>query len=478
MAAERSLRIALIVLLEALAGYGVLSMPGLAAAWGPSIGGLVVLALWAGVAGWVLAGSIHTAPRWQWGVFWLVALGFRVAAALLTDGRVSPGDPHWYLVLAENLLHGRGLTLFEPFMGVEAHALFPPAYALLLAGWGGLVGFTTGTLLLLSTLTDLAAAAVIVQLGRSLATPRAGIAAASLYLIWPSVVFDAPLAQKESFATLLALLLAWGWVRADRERAFWRSWLAIGVPAGLLALTQPGQAPLAGLFAIALLPRLGLRRMLAVGVPAAGVAAAVMVPWWVRNWRVFGQFVPLTSAGGYSLWIGNNPDATGSWEPPPAALRGLPEIAFGKAAAAIAKQWIVTHPLDFVHLTIAKFLRACAVSDFLVDRLAAMRPPIARSVGALLFPLSYGAHLLLLGGGAAALGLRRTAGLPTTLLLLAACIAQLALFGVWFEFSERHRAFLTPFLLLAVAQAVAGLRAGVSRIIPSAAPLAAARPAA
>jgi hypothetical protein len=36
------------------------------------------------------------------------------------------------------------------------------------------------------------------------------------------------------------------------------------------------------------------------------------------------------------------------------------------------------------------------------------------------------------------------------LLLIAACLIQLMFFGVWFEFSERHREFLTPFLLLLV----------------------------
>lgn len=474
MAAERSLRLGLSLLLAALAAYGLFSMPGLAAHWGPSISGLAVLAAWAAIAGWALGSVVRAAPRWQWGAFWLAAGAMRVAAALLTDGRISPGDPHWYMVLAENLLHGRGLVLHEPYMGVDARALFPPAYALLLAGWGGAVGFTTGAILVLSTVLDLAAAAAMVRLGDALESPRAGRAAAALYLIWPAVLFDAPLAQKESLATLLIVLLALGWVRAERRFA----WAAIGVPAGLLALTQPGQAMIAGLFGLALVPRLGLRRMLAVGVPAAAIAAAVMMPWWVRNWLVFGQFVPLTSAGGYSLWIGNNPDATGSWEPPPASLHGLPEIAFGKAAAAIARTWIVAHPLDFVHVTIAKFLRACAVSDFAIDRLAAMRPPIARAVGAMLFPLSYGAHLLLLGGGAAAVQVRRAPGLSVTLLLLAAGIAQLALFGVWFEFTERHRAFLTPFLLLAIAQGIAGLAPAFSRTAPSAGPSRAARRAA
>ena len=39
---------------------------------------------------------------------------------------------------------------------------------------------------------------------------------------------------------------------------------------------------------------------------------------------------------------------------------------------------------------------------------------------------------------------------PGDVLVIAACGLQLLLFGVWFEFGERHRKFVTPFLLLAL----------------------------
>jgi hypothetical protein len=173
----------------------------------------------------------------------------------------------------------------------------------------------------------------------------------------------------------------------------------------------------------------------------------VLVPWWVRNWTVFHAFVPLTTASGASLWIGNNPDATGNWQPPPPALKGIPELAYGKRIGAIAVEWIRTHPVGFVRLTLTKFVRASGIAQFGVTRLVAMGPPVPRVLAAALWPLSMLAHLALLGGAAFKLGPR----LPFTLvLLIAACGLQLMLFGMWFEFGERHREFVTPFLLLAL----------------------------
>ena len=45
------------------------------------------------------------------------------------------------------------------------------------------------------------------------------------------------------------------------------------------------------------------------------------------------------------------------------------------------------------------------------------------------------------------------------LLLLLAAIAQILIFGIWFEFDQRHRYFLTPLLLLVAVSGCLALRA-------------------
>lgn len=463
---------ALALLLAALTAYGLFSLPQIAAHWGVSAWGVVVLFAWAATAGWALATVRRRLTYSEWLGFALVALVWRVATLMLADGRVSSGDSHWYLVLAEHLREGQGLVLYAPHMRLAVRALYPPLYPLLLAGWTGVHGESGWSLLALSTLLDLGTAWLIVRVGGRLAIARAGLAAALLYLIWPSTLFNAPLAQKESLELLLVMAVALGWVKASRGD--WRRsrlWIAIGVPAGLLTLTQPGLAMLPALFGLALAPRLGIRRLVAIGAPAAGFAVLMMLPWWGRNWLLFHRFVPLTSAAGLSLWVGNNSGATGNWMPYPPELHAANEFDYAKAAGRLAIEWMRAHPLEAARLTLAKFVRAIGLGESGVVRLAGMQPPLVPGTTAALFLTEHVANLAMLSAGAAALAWRRGAAVLTA--LLAAGVAQLLLFGVWFEFGERHREFLTPLLLLVIAAAAASIR---RRTAPAAVP--SARPAA
>lgn len=429
--------------LGAMLLYGLTAPPDFSARWGISFASVGVIAGWI-----VLAATGFHLLRRRPSVGPILALAailvvVRIAFALFAVGRTSTGDPNSYLNLAKGLLAGRGLALYEPFFGSVWYALFPPLYPVVLAGWGAVAGFATPSVLALGTLIDGGAAWLLFVLGRRLGNTVAGRRAAWLYLIWPSVLFSAPLAQKESLCAVLILALALAWI--DRRRG-WRGAVALGVPAGLLALAQPGQAPLAALFGVVLVRRIGPVPMMVTGLRGGLVALLVLLPWWVRNGIVFHAFVPLTTASGASLWIGNNPDATGNWEPPPVALKGVPELAYGKRIAAIAIAWIEAHPAAFVRLTITKLLRACGIAEFGVNRLVAMGPPFPRVLAAALWPLAQGTHLAML-----ALAALRLGRIPFTLvLLIAACGLQLLLFSMWFEFGERHREFATPFLLLAL----------------------------
>ncbi|WP_375380523.1 glycosyltransferase [uncultured Sphingomonas sp.] len=450
--------IALSALFAGLALYACWSAPGLAERWGIAPAGLVLLAVWVAAAAWAAATAVRDPGRVGWAGFAIVAIAFRLASLTLVAGRESPGDPHWYLELARHLLSGQGLFLDDPAMGTRVYAEFPPAYPVLLAGWSAIAGLSPVAVLTLSTLLDALAAAMIASLGRRIGAARAGRAAAALYLIWPSVLFNAPLAQKESLELVAVLALAHGWVGA--EWVDWRAALRIGLPAGLLALTQPGMAAMAALFGLAMAPRLGWRRFAGLAAVGALVAAAVMMPWWVRNWRLFHAFVPLTSVGGLSLWVGENPGATGNWMPYPAALVGLPELACSRAAGRLAIDWMIHHPAGVAHLTVAKFLRAAGVGQFAITRLAAMRPGLAPGLTATLLPLAHGSQFVLLAAGAVSLLVRRR---PTLTALILTIVAQLLVFGLPFEFSERHREVLTPFLLLSIALGVQGAMAYVRR---------------
>lgn len=445
---NRAISLCVVAVLLLLLSYGAASLPGLVERWGLSPAGVGVLAGWMALA--ALARPLMRAPPRPLlvGLLLVALVALRLGFASSILDRAPQGDSQSYLTLAKSLRAGDGFSIVEPFLGITTHALFPPLYPALLAGWSTVFGLSPPSILASGTLVDLATAAMMILMASRLGNAGAGRGAAWLYLVWPSALFSAPLAQKESLCALLILIIATAWISDGRPLVMRTA--IIGVAAGLLALTQPGEAPLAALIGLVLMHRMGFVRVLRTGVLAAGVACIVLSPWWIRNWLVFGAFVPLTTSSGISLWIGNNPGSTGNWMAPPASLRGLPEIEYSRQAGRIALVWIATHPLQFARLSLAKLALSCSIGHFGLTRLYAMHPAPPAWVAATLFPLSQAAHMGMLGGAAAAARLRGDRALSTVLLLVVACGLQLALFGVWFEFGERHREFTTPFLLLLI----------------------------
>ncbi len=106
------------------------------------------------------------------------------------------------------------------------------------------------------------------------------------------------------------------------------------------------------------------------------LASALLVPYALRNWLVFGEFVPLETKGGVNLWLGNSPhtpaDAirnvwkVGVREP---MLQALPEeeVARDRAAYELALRYILSEPLVFLARMPIKFADFWGFERNLVD---------------------------------------------------------------------------------------------------------------
>jgi hypothetical protein len=193
------------------------------------------------------------------------------------------------------------------------------------------------------------------------------------------------------------------------------------------------------------------RRWWAVSLTAASATVLVLMPWWIRNALVFGQFVPLTSSAGLALWVGAQPNGGIIWHSPPSSWWNLGEMEAARLAATEAWRIIFADPMGYVVRCITKFPRSFFYSNWAIDQLVLARGQRWPSLSDSNF-LRFGPTLVELWASAmAGIGLYRFPRQPMTLLLWA-CVAQVMLFGIWFEFSERHRLFLTPFLLLVAAK--------------------------
>lgn len=177
----------------------------------------------------------------------------------------------------------------------------PPIYPYFLGTGFVLFGSLTAIKLVQSVVGALLVLAVG-RLGTLAFGPGPGLVAAGIAAFYPELVWF----SAHFWAELLFLTLVfWAFERlaaADSRESTGMA-VAAGVLWGLAILTRETVlyfAPLAALFLAWKRPQ-GARR--AAGFLLA--TALVVAPWTYRNWRLYGAFVPVSTAGALNLWQGN-----------------------------------------------------------------------------------------------------------------------------------------------------------------------------
>jgi hypothetical protein len=238
----------------------------------------------------------------------LIAFVLRCAVVVVRRDNLSI-DRDAYLAIAENLVAGNG---FCSVVG-QPTAFRPPLYPLLLAACLSLGGTI---------------AIAVVQIGLGTATVgltwrlarNAGLARKIAFVAGLLVAVDPLLLELTSqpmtetlFAFLTTALLCSltrpTGLKIERP-------IVSGVLFGLAALCRPSIWAFGGLwigFVAIRIARSFFRKELSAetvnwrgGITVAIVAVAVVSPWALRNWSVFGRPILMTTHGGYTLALGNN----------------------------------------------------------------------------------------------------------------------------------------------------------------------------
>lgn len=230
----------------------------------------------------------------------LTVLGFAVRLAFIL------AEPGTHPVADETVWVAQGVEVltspevaFSPFR--FRFIFHPPLYPYFLGACTALFG-SLGAAKIAQAAVGALLVPAVGRLGDAAFGPRAGILAAGITAVYPELVWFAAHFWSE---ILLLTVFYWALERvAAAERA---SSTAIAVAAGLLwgasVLTRETVlyfAPFAAFFLAWRRPGGGRRA-------AAFLLAMVLVvaPWTYRNWRVFGAFVPVSTAGALNLWQGN-----------------------------------------------------------------------------------------------------------------------------------------------------------------------------
>lgn len=292
----------------------------------------------------------------------IASVGFLLRLVNIIGNRTYAGTNAWTFgyetgQIAYWLATGHGFS--SPYLSSpQPTAVFTPANPLLLAGLFKVFGvFTNGSRFAMLALGAFFSALICMTLfaiGKPIFGRAVAVLAAWAWALLPNAIYWST--HWISDINLFTLMLSLGFLltlRLGRNEHLWKAF-ALGLfwALGLLINPAIGSFMVVSIGWLAYQLRHSYRKALALSaITCLGVALG-MVPWVVRNYRVFGEVVLLRSVfPGYELWDGNHPGGTGlqwkisPWNPD--RLRQLGELGYMAECRRDAIQFILHNPGTF-----------------------------------------------------------------------------------------------------------------------------------
>jgi 4-amino-4-deoxy-L-arabinose transferase-like glycosyltransferase len=243
----------------------------------------------------------------------LTLVGFivRILVAQLFLGGLSrgyEGDESGYMSLAMHIAQGLGFT---DKSGTPTSYVAPGLPILLMIPISFLGPHLPGIRLYMCLIESLLIPACYL-LARSVSHSRIiGLIAAAIAIFFPTWIIPSGAILTDIPATIFVTLLMWMLIESNRrESLLW--FTASGVVWSLGILVRAVSLSYALAIILWLLLRVrGWRRRVAAIAAVIISAGCVLAPWTIRNTRVHGEFVLVSTQGGVELYKSNNPEATG-----------------------------------------------------------------------------------------------------------------------------------------------------------------------
>jgi 4-amino-4-deoxy-L-arabinose transferase-like glycosyltransferase len=231
--------------------------------------------------------------------------------------QVWAGNILFHLPLGdEQNFHQTALALLGQGKQVEQVFLFQPLYSYYLAGVYGIFGADAGLVRTIQLFIGIGNCLVFYGLGRELGGRWVGRLSALMVALYGPLVF----LESQLLAPVLTVPLCTG--------AFWcflaatnRNKPILLLPAGgllgLAMMARPNLGIILVVGAVFLLVRIKTWKLrgISLGLAAAGLVLGLS-PSWIHNWSGGEDFVPVSTSGGHSFYIGNNPGAPGVYYAP------------------------------------------------------------------------------------------------------------------------------------------------------------------
>ncbi len=252
-------------------------------------------------------------------------------------------DSHAYDVFAQNLASGNGYG----WKAGDPTAYWPPGTSVLYSLFYQVFGHYYWPIVVFNIGLGIAIIALTMYLARLWFNDRVGILTGLILAIWPSQIqFTTVLASELIFNTLILIVLVL-WFN-EQINFQWKTILVGGtIAAASYVKTQALLLPFFLLFWSWKKQGKLLKQVSALLVMFT-LIAVLIAPWTIRNTRVFGQMVAISTNGGTNLWMGNNPDSKGRYMKLPPEVKGMNEAQRNDYLKSLAVKHIQENPLLFI----------------------------------------------------------------------------------------------------------------------------------
>ena len=268
--------------------------------------------------------------------------------------------------IAHSLATGHGFS--SPFrVDTGPTAWMTPLFPLLLAGIFRIFGVYTfhawAAMVLLNISCCTLACIPIYFAARRIGGIALAAGSAWLWAIFPNAILMPVESMWDAcISALLVATILWATLaleRAESKRP--RNWCVYGLLWGVALMFNATLAALFPFLAGWLAYRAQQQNRAWLRNAAAAVAIIILccVPWTVRNYRVFHQFVPLRSVLGLQLWLGNNDQTQDIFRGDLHPIYNTPErekyiaqgeIAYMQQKKQEAIEYMLSHPTREAHL--------------------------------------------------------------------------------------------------------------------------------
>ena len=285
----------------------------------------------------------------------VLAIALRLTwSALIPVVPVSDGDAYDILarMLAEHGVYGWAPDRPTAYWPVGTSAIYAALYFFF--------GHNYTAIVILNIVLSTAIVGLTIWLGRILFNDTIALIAGGLMAIWPTEIGFVTILSSELPFTVFILSGCVAWFNNRIAPWFIRA-IVSGIAFGGAIYFRPAAMFLPVVAWLSATPDWRkLRNTVPMLLVTIVMIGATIAPWSMRNTKLFGHFVGLSTNGGVSLWVGNNPNATGYYMDPyykdvmPASTEQLGEYERNKVFTRAALNYIIENPGSFVGRTLKK----------------------------------------------------------------------------------------------------------------------------